>query len=83
MKRIALQDAKARFGELVDQVREEPFLITRNGKETAVLLPALSREHVKLVQGRRGATGLHAALRACPDELKLERLRGKFRLAKF
>jgi prevent-host-death family protein len=82
MKRIALQDAKARFGELVELSREQPVLITRNGQEAAVLVPAASRGRVKLVQGRRGATDLLAALRACPGELKIERLRGKFRSAK-
>jgi prevent-host-death family protein len=83
MKRVALQDAKARFGDLVEESQQEPVLITRNGTEAAVLVPAKSRERVQSVQGRRGATGLHAALRACPGELKLERLRGKFRPVKF
>jgi prevent-host-death family protein len=83
MKRIALQDAKARFGALVQETAEMPLVITSNGKEAAVLLPAQSSERMKLVQGRRGVTGLHAALRACPGELKVERLRGKFRPVKF
>lgn len=35
----ALQDAKNRFSELVDQaVREGPQIVTRRGKETVVVL---------------------------------------------
>jgi hypothetical protein len=36
---------------------------------------------MKIVQGRRGATRLHEALRAAPGELRLKRLRGRFRPA--
>ena len=40
MRTWALQDAKARFSELVDAaVRDGPQLVTRRGVETAVLVP--------------------------------------------
>ena len=40
MKAWPLQDAKARFSELVDScLREGPQLVTRRGKDTAVLIP--------------------------------------------
>ena len=39
-KRWAVQDAKARFSELLDaSIEEGPQIVTRRGKETAVLVP--------------------------------------------
>lgn len=81
MKRIALQDAKARFGDVVAKLGEAATVITRNGREAAVLVPLRGAKGAKIVQGRRGATQLHEALRAAPGELKLKRLRGGFRPA--
>jgi prevent-host-death family protein len=81
MKEIALQDAKARLADVVAQSLDAPVLITRNGKREAVIMPARLPLSGKVVQGKRGATGLYAALRAAPGELKLKRLRGKFRPA--
>jgi antitoxin Phd len=41
MKSWPVQDAKARFSELLDACLEEgPQLVTRRGAETAVLVPA-------------------------------------------
>jgi prevent-host-death family protein len=40
MKTWPVQDAKARFNELLDTcLREGPQLVTRHGEETAVLVP--------------------------------------------
>lgn len=81
MRHIALQDAKAKFGKVVTESRDAPIVITLNGKEAAVLLPAQMSRGAKVVQGRRGATRLYEALRAAPGELKLKPLRGRFRPA--
>ena len=41
MKTWAVQDAKARFSELLDtSLREGPQIVTRRGAEVAVLVPA-------------------------------------------
>ena len=41
MKAWPVQDAKARFSELIETcLREGPQLVTRRGLETAVLVPA-------------------------------------------
>lgn len=82
MKHVALQDAKARFGRLVAEAGEMPVIITRNGKDEAVLLAARPQTQGRVIQGKRGATGLYEALRAAPFELKLRRLRGRFRPVK-
>ena len=82
MKHVALQDAKARFGRLVAEAGEAPVIITRNGRDEAVLLAARPQTQGRVIQGKRGATGLYEALRAAPFELKLQRLRGRFRPVK-
>jgi prevent-host-death family protein len=69
MKHIALQDAKAAFGKVVAESRDTPVIITLNGKEAAVVLPARSRKDARVIQGRRGAIELYKALRAAPGEL--------------
>jgi len=82
MRHIALQDAKAQFGHVVEEALESPLVITRNGRVEAVLLSARSHSAEKVVQGKRGATGLYGVLREAPGPLKLGRLRGKFRPVK-
>jgi prevent-host-death family protein len=52
MKTWPVQDAKARFSELVETcLREGPQMVTRRGKEAAVLLPI--EEWERLNQTRR------------------------------
>jgi len=82
MRHFALQDAKAQFGKIVEQAREAPLVITRNGKIEAVLLSARPRGAGKVVQGKRGATGLYEVLREAPGPLNLPRRRGTFRAVK-
>jgi prevent-host-death family protein len=79
MKHVALQDAKARIGQMVEAL-DGPVVITRNGRSEAVLLPAKPKSGT-VVQGKRGATGLYDVLRAAPFPLELKPLRGKFRPA--
>ena len=82
MKHIALQDAKAQFGHLVEEALNSPLIITRNGKIEAVLLSARPHGAGKVVQGKRGATGLYEVLREAPGPLNLLRRRGTFRAVK-
>ena len=52
MKTWPVQDAKARFSELVETcLREGPQMVTRRGKEAAVLMPV--EEWERLNQTRR------------------------------
>lgn len=52
MKAWPVQDAKARFSELLDAcTREGPQLLTRRGAETAVMVPVA--EWRRLEAGRR------------------------------
>jgi prevent-host-death family protein len=82
MRQIALQDAKAKFGKLVESTRNEPLVITRHGVDEAVLVPIEDVAGAKLVQGKLGATELLQALRAAPSAFCLKPLRGRFRPAK-
>jgi prevent-host-death family protein len=54
MKAWPVQDAKARFSELLDScVREGPQMVTRRGADTAVLVPI---EEWERLNGRRPRT---------------------------
>ncbi|HWA91654.1 MAG TPA: type II toxin-antitoxin system Phd/YefM family antitoxin [Rhizomicrobium sp.] len=82
MKQIALQDAKARFGNLVDEAASSPAVITRNGVYEAVLIPIAPENAVKTVQGKHGAVNLLEALRSAPSAVPYKRVRGRFRPVK-
>lgn len=60
----ALQDAKARFSELVRKVRSEgPQHVTVHGRDEVVVISA---EEFQRLQGGRTGSDLLAALQACP-----------------
>jgi len=82
MRHVALQDAKAQFGQVVEEALDTPVVITRNGKVEAVLLSARPHSTGKVVQGKHGATGLYEVFCAAPGPLRLKRLRGRFRPVK-
>ena len=64
-----LQDAKARFSELVDAALEEgPQTVTRRGEKAVVVVPY--QEFVRLTQAE---TTLDDALAGAPEELLFER----------
>lgn len=69
-----LQDAKARLSELVRAAEEETQIITVRG-EPKVEVRAIGGKGLRT----KKAMTLLEALRACPEELKIERIRGKFR----
>jgi prevent-host-death family protein len=70
----ALQDAKARFSELVRLVRSEgPQRVTVHGRDEVVVLSA---EEFRRLQGEPTGAALIAAMRAIPTgDLKIERVR--------
>lgn len=64
-----LQDAKARFSELVDAALEEgPQTVTRRGEKAVVVIPY--QEFVRLTQAE---TTLDDALAGAPEGLVVER----------
>ena len=73
-----LQDAKARLSELVRAAEEETQIITVRG-EPKVEVRAIGG---KKQRGMKPMTLLEA-LRACPEVLKIKRIRGKFRPVRF
>lgn len=66
-----LQDAKARFSELVRRVRKEgPQTVTVHGREEVVVLAA---DEFRRLKGSKTGASLIAALQASPDrELNIE-----------
>ncbi|MBV9989904.1 MAG: type II toxin-antitoxin system Phd/YefM family antitoxin [Alphaproteobacteria bacterium] len=82
MKRVAVQDAKASFGKLVDEAAETSTVITRNGMREAVLIPIKPEKGAKIVQGKRGAMNLLEALRSAPYPVPFKRIQGRFRPVK-
>jgi prevent-host-death family protein len=67
----ALQDAKARFSELVRRVKEQgPQRVTVHGREEVVILAA---DEFRRLQGNRSGADLVAALQSCPhpEQLRL------------
>jgi prevent-host-death family protein len=60
-----LQDAKARFSELVRRARSEgPQLVTVHGREEVVIISA---EDFRRLKGTQTGKALIAAMRASPD----------------
>lgn len=70
-KRWSLQDAKARFSELVRRVRSEgPQLVTVHGKDEVVVVAA---DEFRRLTGERNGRGLIEALQASPSrEVEIE-----------
>lgn len=74
--RWLLQDAKARFSELVRRVRAEgPQHVTVHGRDEVVVIAA---EDYRRLQGDRSGTALIAAMAASPyRELEIEPRRSR------
>jgi prevent-host-death family protein len=72
--RWALQDAKARFSELVRRVRSEgPQTVTVHGRDEVVVIDA---DAFRRLEGERTGAALIAALQASPyREIDLEQRR--------
>lgn len=59
-----LQDAKARFSEVVRRARSAPQHVTVHGREEIVIVAA---DEYRRLKGDRTGAALIAALQACPD----------------
>jgi prevent-host-death family protein len=72
-----LQDAKARFSELVRRVRSEgPQYVTVHGRDAVVVISA---EEFRRLKGDRTGAALIAAMQASPHpEINIEPVRGTF-----
>ncbi len=72
-----LQDAKARFSELVRRVRSEgPQHVTVHGRDEVVVISA---EEFRRLKGDRTGAALIAAMQASPyPEINIEPARGTF-----
>ena len=67
----AVQDAKARFSEVMRAAEKEPQHITRNGEEKAVLVSATQYRKLTGAKAKRPTKTLLEALRACPYEIEI------------
>jgi prevent-host-death family protein len=70
-KTWALQDAKARFSEVVRGAETGPQHITVRGEEKVVVVSAKEYHRLRRSHGVKGAKSLYEALRACPFELEI------------
>lgn len=65
-----VQDAKARFSEIMREAEKEPQMITRHGEEAAVLMSA--EEYRRLRGGGKPARSLYEIWKSAPKtDLKL------------
>ncbi|MGD0144789.1 MAG: type II toxin-antitoxin system Phd/YefM family antitoxin [Rhizomicrobium sp.] len=71
MRTWALQDAKARFSEVVRAAKKEPQTITLRGEEAAVVVSADEYHRLKGQPRRIKPKSLLEALRACPSEFEI------------
>ena len=58
-----VQDAKARFSEVLREAEKEPQIITRRGEETAVLMSA---EQYRRLRGGKSARTLYEIWKSAP-----------------
>lgn len=82
MAEWALQDAKARFSEVLREAEKEPQRITLRGVEKGVLIS--SEEYRRLRKGSRDKT-FYKIWKAAPKvpEFKIPRRKGRMRPVKF
>ena len=67
MKTISATDAKQRFGELLEQVRDGAVTIRRNGRDVAVLMTP--EELQRRIDSDRGANGVSARVAAASEDI--------------
>ena len=71
--RVPVSEVKMRFGEFVDRAAEEDIVITRNGKDVALLTNVGNKRKEEL----RALRGLIAGTDMSRDQIREERL-GKY-----
>ncbi|MDH3476066.1 MAG: type II toxin-antitoxin system Phd/YefM family antitoxin [Rhodospirillales bacterium] len=65
MKRVSANEAKARFGQLLDTARREPVAIEKHGRPVAVVLSTEDYEELEAIKLER----LRAEIRVGLDEI--------------
>jgi prevent-host-death family protein len=78
-----VQDAKARFSEIMREAEKEPQMITRHGEEAAVLMSA---EEYRRLRGGKTSRSLYEIWKSAPKvvDFKLPpRKRERMRSVKF
>jgi len=71
MRTWALQDAKARFSEVVRAAKKEPQTITLRGEEAAVVVSAEEYRRLKGRSARAKPKTFLEVMRACPYEFEV------------
>ena len=71
MKTWALQDAKNRLSEVVDEAQRSPQVITRRGKDTAILVSIA--EYARLVETKGRVIDLLRKAPKVPGGLAIDR----------
>ena len=67
MATMTATEAKNRFGDLLEQVRDEPVTIQRNGRDVAILITPQELE--RRIASDRGMDGVSAKVRAAADDV--------------
>ena len=73
VKSWALNDAKTGFSELIDQAQLEPQLVTKHGREAAVVLSI--EQYTRLLPASNAWLELRASRKLLTDSPDFERLR--------
>jgi prevent-host-death family protein len=77
MKSFALSDANQDFSLLIDRAAEEPILITRQGKEAAVVIsPSLYQEMTEAMEDLEDIAAYDAAKARKEDSVLWQNTRG-------
>jgi len=77
MKSFALSDANQDFSLLIDRAAEEPILITRQGKEAAVVIsPSLYQEMTEAMEDLEDIAAYDAAKARKGDSVLWQNTRG-------
>ena len=67
MKTISATEAKQRFGEVLDDVRDGPVTIQKNGKDAAIILTP--EEFDRRIRSGRDSSGVSAKVRDAHREM--------------
>ena len=67
MRTVSATEAKQRFGEVLDQVREGPVTIRKNGRDVAVILSP--QEFDRRVREGRDSSGVSLKVRKAHADL--------------
>jgi antitoxin Phd len=78
-KTWSVQDAKDRFGAVVEAARRVPQTVTKHGKPTVVIVAADEYERLRRLERLRAPTFAEHLLAMPADDDELERIPGRLR----